>query len=255
MRWHLVPVGLSILEKMNEEQLKLLPVRLGRDRTGLHQEMWAASVAAVSAERASLAEAFWLAQPGTERVLFLASDTDRGKCAAQLNALALAASFEETTSAQPTFYSSGSPLVVVIEDLNPKNDERFRLGMANLARALSTVANDAENGDQVVVHLSGGYKATIPYMVVLTEILSAVLSEKGVYDLRALIRWEGTEGHLDVPLRQVDLAQLRRELGGDLPDGAHDQYGDGFLYTGAYAGAKVPQERLSSLGAAVAAML
>jgi hypothetical protein len=251
-RWHLIPVGLSILDK-RPAQARLLRTVAGFDPGELHRQLWPLPAGEVSAERASLHEVGY-ASGAEQMVVLCASDTTEGMLAGELNAAAIAPTYSKAGSATPMWWCQPSPIVMRVDQLDPLDDELFRAGMAHLAEVFARVALEVGDDDAVVVHLSGGYKATLPYLVVLTEILRAALGDRGHRgSFQAVIRWEHTQGRLAVPLRHIDLAGLHAELDGSL-DRQHPLYGDGFLYEGNYRGPP-PEDRLTALGRTVAAMI
>jgi hypothetical protein len=226
-----VPVGLSVKEHLEREVGRSwytqVGGRLASEREALHEELLGISPARFSAERSSLDVARYRAGCHQEHVLFLASDTDEGRLAAKLNATALSPTFSCVSDDDRTAFSHGHVTVIGVRALDPCNGRGFEQGMANIASLMGRLGRCAAPDDVVVVHLSGGFKVTLPHMVVLTEIMR---SKRGACGTQALLLWEGTTGgSLTVPLRDVDPGRLKDELAGTL-NGRCPLYGKGFLY-------------------------
>ena len=79
----------------------------------------------------------------------------------------------------------------------------------------------------MIFHLSGGFKAMIPYYIVLAELLRPLCVE-----VQAKMLWQGNRVHAEVPLRRVNPADVKAELLGRTggPQIADPQYSGGFLY-------------------------
>ena len=190
--WHIVPTGISILRDLDDAAEAKVDGDLNGDRQALHQ-IWKASASNISAERGGLLTATNGEQTKPnlpdDRIIFLASDTEAGQRAARLNAVCFDAGFVGGSfgSSIPT----GQVVVLTITDLEPADTIRFRTGMANLARFF-TLLSKRVNDERVIIHLSGGFKATIPYLIKLTELLMSSFAQRdNPPTLLARIQWEG----------------------------------------------------------------
>ena len=245
--WHIVPTGISILQKFDVKKWPDLHVTLAdrKSRPALHAK-YKPSPANISAEREGL-----LGVPldlADAHIIFLSSDTLDGRSAARLNAVLWAADFGEATFGD--VIPNVAVLVLTIKDLDPADSIKFRSGMAGLARFFRSLGERVDQGSEVVVHLSGGFKATIPYLIKLAELLQSKFAEQAPPpELTARIRWEGAAHTLPVPLQRIDLGHMWRELYSKLEPGERRLFGHGYLYPGAYG------KNLTELGEAVAAFL
>jgi len=213
----------------------------------------------ISAERASL----WQCPggpPGPEdTVVFLASDSHLGVLAALVNALLLDGTAK---------YHSGPPgdagvetrgigaggagptsHVVRIAGLVPDNTETFAAAMKGTALALRWAAG--LDGTRVL-HLTGGFKATIPYLVVLAEYLRASCGQVRAFCLHA-----GEGAHRPPPveifLRRVDAREDAKEL--SAAELGRLSPTDGRLRGFAYERQNDGTERFTSLGDAIRTLL
>ena len=174
----------------------------------------------VSAESASLHRH----QPNLvqgDHVVLLASDTPEGVAAAILNARLFggATTFwtdPPTDGAAPTELERGRRSakadIIRVAGLAPIRTDTFAGAMEVVARAFRWVVQ-RERGE-VVLLLTGGYKATVPYLTVLAEYAKALAP------VQAFCLHEGDGVNIPDPieifLRTVDLAADRAEIDGAL---------------------------------------
>jgi hypothetical protein len=179
----------------------------------------------LSAELASLA-AHNVPPPfgDRDRVVLLASDTNEGVLAALLNATRLGRR-TRYRSTPPTVrdpgrarvvqrieHRDGAPVEVIrIPRLLPDTNADFPQATGHIAHTLLWAVEQPEARDGgVVLHLAGGYKATLPFLLVLAEyVRERARSLPG--GVRAVSVWckheHGTEA-IRIPLRRVDLRDL-----------------------------------------------
>jgi len=95
-------------------------------------------------------------------IYFLTSDTVISKVAGEI--------LRETL---PKLSELNSPKIYldIIDDLQIKDRERFRLGIVNLINKIYKIAEE-ENGwwENIIINITGGYKATIPYLTILAQV-------------------------------------------------------------------------------------
>lgn len=261
---HLLPCGVSILRNMRppDPVTSLAPgdmramtawarrelTTTGRD----HPDHWAVSFRAdvgpyldairdcqqpakLSAEVASLHG--HTPQPGAlERLVLLASDTAEGVLAALLNAARLRKQVIYHPRPQLDSTAAGYPVldegmeeplhILRIPGLLPNSTDRFSEAMAHVAVAMVWAGRLHRNaGEKLAIHLSGGYKATIPYLVTLAEYVRAAWPPVQAWCLH-----EGDADDNPAPqpvaigLRRVDLDAdlgcLKEAQTGVLPDSA-----------------------------------
>jgi hypothetical protein len=259
---HLLPCGVSILRNLRPPNavtsLALSDVRVMTgwarrelDTTGRDQpDRWAASFRAevgpyldairgcqqpvkLSAEVASLHSHQPRPDAG-DRLVLLASDTAEGVLAALLNAARLAGGvvyhymplLDSTATGHAVLDGrSGEPLHILrIPGLLPNSAARFSEAMEYVAVAMVWAARVHRGvGEDLEVHLGGGYKATIPYLVALAEYVRAAWPPVWAWCLH-----EGDPDDNPAPepvaisLRRVDLkadlACLSQAHAGELPD-------------------------------------
>jgi hypothetical protein len=193
---HVVPVGLSLLDHIELPDSTITAREALAWATGPTQELdWqrlaSAGLAPVSVPEDSAAE--WTsiaavmrepryASAGGEAYVFLATDTDDGVCAATL----VAARYQHTTvhylheplAARRRVLEPGDVYLCRIPDLDLGTIKPTSTTWRSLGAAGRLVADTARQaGWQVIVHLSGGYKAMIPYLMVLAEGIHSVLCD------------------------------------------------------------------------------
>jgi hypothetical protein len=177
-------------------------------------------------------------------VVLLASDTAEGMLAALLVAASLNRGVEEhpaparDAAAHGELLTAGQPgrapvHVVRIPKLLPDSTTNFTAAMTDLAGAMLWAGRRRRRPEQrLVVHLSGGYKATLPYLLVMCEYLKALQPPVEAFCLH-----EGDPGSPVLPdlveifLRSVDLdadlALLNEAAQGNIPN---DPRLGGFAY-------------------------
>ena len=257
---HIVPVGLSIITNLDGTTSKAIranPATYLNDRVELRKIVAAQQTKlkrapgshaekSVSAEIASLtyngeSRAYDPYPNAGHNVLFLASkspdSSGPGELAAMMNLMAL----ELAGLNLPPDYiperdapcSDGVlPLpagIVAVPGLEPASGNDFKqTGIANIAGLMAKVVSklNEERGAAAVFHLSGGFGATIPFLVFFAELLQAAVRSKAT--VRAQMIWEKADVTVDIPLRPYNLEHLRAELN-KKGDG---QYGDGYLARG-----------------------
>ncbi|WP_239405801.1 hypothetical protein [Frankia sp. Cj3] len=214
----------------------------------------------LSAEIASLHS--YRAAISDDRVVLLASDTAEGMLAALLNA----ARFRRPVRvhARPVLdgtadgvllraEAAGEPVHILrIPRLLPDKTETFTEAMENVAKALvwSALLHRPPRAE-LALHLSGGYKATLPYLVAFAEYLNGERPP-----VRAFCLHEGGAENPDPDLVEIylrairtktDMAELAVAETGCLPTDTEQLLG--FAYRNVHARAE-----LTPLGWGLAAM-
>lgn len=150
--------------------------------------------------------------------VLLATDTVDGLTAALWNALALTGGdldrveYLDGPAAPPTA-PRGRALIVRVPGLDSRTESDFTRameGLGTLGRTLVTKV--AASGDEnFLFHLSGGYKAAVPYLIGLAEGLRS-LPRKGA--VQAFMLHRDTQGDaIRLPLRRMNLKLLHKALG------------------------------------------
>lgn len=188
-----------------------------RTASALHSSMAAewTSVSAVAAERRHGAV-------DGEAYVFIASDSDDGLRAAIL----AAARYQHTTirylheplTAGPVLVKPGDVYICRIPDLNlgvrPPTSATWR-SLGAVGRLVADTTSQTGGGEwNVVVHLNGGYKAMIPYLMVLAEgVHSRLRDTQGRRPkIRAVAIHDSSTGQdptaprivIDVPVRAIE---------------------------------------------------
>ena len=231
MKVHLALCGLSILTKMEQrrepwhrqhaslaqktqghvERLKrscLIPSGIVEAwREGLdpkYLDLLPLLPADISAERKSLELAGF--DPCTDKVVFAVSDTPAGVLAGHLNAVALGLDPVYVDEPPPAAVggSAAGCTVLRIRSLNPTGNLVMWDALGDLARAL-VWATRIEGVDELAVNLTGGFKATIPFVIGIVE----ALPPTPVHSAYCL--FEGSLAVISLPLRAIG-----GDLGGDL---------------------------------------
>jgi CRISPR-associated protein (Cas_APE2256) len=179
-----------------------------------------------------------------DQLVLLASDTADGVLAALLNAARLRHRvvyhpeplLDSTAAGRPVLdEGTEEPLHILrIPGLLPDSTERFSEAMAHVAKAMVWAAHlHRRKNEELMIHLAGGYKATIPYLVALAEYVLAAWPP-----VRAWCLHEGDADDNPAPqpvvvgLRRVslgdDLGCLKEAQAGRLPD---DERLHDFAYT------------------------
>ncbi|MFE3495626.1 hypothetical protein ACFXOS_21565 [Streptomyces sp. NPDC059175] len=140
--------------------------------------------------------------------VLLATDTAEGLTAALWNAIALAGGQLSRVlylpdPAQIPHTPRGRVLLVRVPDLDARDEQGFARamrGLGVLGRTLATrIASPRD--EPCRFHLSGGYKATVPYLIGLAE---GMRSLPGAGPVEAHVLHESTQGDtIRVPLRRI----------------------------------------------------
>jgi hypothetical protein len=244
-----------------DQWLRTDPTRrvLGAGPDGLALQQWPAEE--LSAELASLAAGN--VEPGfgpQHRVVLLASDTEEGILAGLLNATRLGQQEVRYHPTPPTVLEAGqwrlvreggqagtAPIDVVrIPRLLPDTNASFPEATGHVAGTLLWAAEQPEVGTHgIVLHLAGGYKATLPFLLVMAEYVRerARSLPEGMRPVSVWCKHErGTEA-IRIPLRRVNLGDL--DLLQQIKDGSSVGSGSG-LRDFAFDG-----QRLNQMGEAL----
>lgn len=246
---HLLPCGVSILRNMRPPNpvtslsagdVRAMSEWARRELTTTrrdHPDQWAASFRAdlgpylasirdcqqpvkLSAEVASLHR--HAPQPGArDRLVLLASDTAEGVLAALLNAARLRERIvyhpvpllDSTATGHPVLdEGTEEPLHILrIPGLLPDSTGRFSEAMEHVANAMVWAARlHRRDREELAIHLAGGYKATIPYVVALAEYVRTAWPP-----VRAWCLHEGDADDNPAP-EPVAIGLRRVDLGADL---------------------------------------
>ncbi len=159
-------------------------------------------------------------------VVLLASDTPNGMLAALLNAgrlnrpihVHMRPVLDLQDSGEPlTDHGSGEPVHIIrIPGLRPVNTATFNDALHEIANAMLWAGwlRRRPHGpfaeSDLVVHLAGGYKATLPYLLVLAEYLKGARSP-----VRAVCLHEADPDEPDIP-EPVEIRLRRVNWQGDL---------------------------------------
>jgi len=148
-------------------------------------------------------------------IYLLASDTILSKLAGEIIKENLNQKFEKMN-----IYLEG------VEDLQVKDSNRFKTGMQNLINKIYSITN--EYFGNVVINITGGYKATIPYLTILGQV-----SRCPLYYI-----FENTNTLIEIPYIPIDLkwdlfekheaffARLEMEEVSEIKGGNEDDYND-----------------------------
>ncbi|HET9895395.1 MAG TPA: hypothetical protein VFQ44_10715 [Streptosporangiaceae bacterium] len=166
-----------------------------------------------------------------DTVLVLGSDTDTGIASAlhlaqyvaglDLADVSYASTAEQTTSASPdVVLNPGTLTMLRIRGLDPRHASGgFVDAVAGIGQALRAAF---QVGEDLEVHLTGGFKATLLYTMAMTELLYSLAPDR----VRACYLFEGEDAVLtEIGLRRFsdeECRDMRDEL---LAIGAGDQHG------------------------------
>jgi hypothetical protein len=168
----------------------------------------------MSAEWSSVAAARRSGVDGADAVVLLASDTDEGLRSAFLVAARYPGQLcyldaPPSWSERPPPVSMGGVLLCRAPGLDLSRGELGTGVWQALGRIGRVVAQDARHTSrQVIFHLSGGYKAVIPYLMVMAETVRSVVGDEqlrvaGVEStVRAVALHESSERLVDIPVRR-----------------------------------------------------
>lgn len=188
--------------------------------------------------------------------ILLSSDTEDGRACAVWTAVALAKGDvdrvlylggvgPDTRLVRP---ERGQILVLSVEGLDAQQSAEFeramevlgyvaRLLVGNRGRVIDPLLRSQE---RVLFHLSGGYRATVPYLIATAEWLLSL-----GHDTQAHVLPEEAEKSLRIPLRRLPVEMIARELAGfgertasAVPEGA---LLEGYAYVRRPPGAKLTE--------------
>jgi hypothetical protein len=151
-------------------------------------------------------------QSGADAIILLASDTDDGLRSALFVAARYPGEIRYLDDPLgwdlPPPVTPGGVYLCRIPGLNLARSILATPVWRALGRVGRLVAYDARSADrQVVFHLSGGYKAVIPYLMVMAETLRSILRDRelctpGTFStVRAAALHESAAALIDVPVR------------------------------------------------------
>lgn len=198
--------------------------------------------------------------PDTAIVVLIATDTDDGLRAAALLGIRFAVQggltlrYLDNPLENTTPLRSGGVYVVRIPglDLNPNRSHRTAAteplnhrtwwSVGELGRLLARVASDPDLRAEMIMHLSGGYKALMPYLLVMTEGILSVAEhnvrgaggDRPAVSLTAQVIHEEGEQPIRLPIRSHrgrilgNLEELRDAMGRHAPwvDGGNGRFSD-----------------------------
>ncbi|MEY9211502.1 hypothetical protein NI17_010085 [Thermobifida halotolerans] len=204
--------------------------------------------------------------PPTDTAFLITSDTKNGHAAAVWTAIALAAGDASRVCYLPditeeTLLVRAEPnrvYVVRIPGLDAASDTAFHAPMERMGRlGRLLVGGDrterfTRSGEPVHFHLSGGYRATTPYLIALAEWLRSLEHTPG--DVSAWVLPEDAKSPFRVPLRRLRPEWVRNELAGFNPTGWRaqpptDDLLEGYAYEPSDTGV-----RLTAFGAGMRAL-
>lgn len=155
--------------------------------------------------------------------ILLASDTEDGRACAIWTAIALAKGDvdrvlylggvgQETRLVRP---EKGQILVLSVEGLDAQQSGEFERAMEVLGYVARLLVGNRGRGidpllkrqEKVFFHLSGGYRATVPYLIATAEWLLSL-----GHDAQAHVLPEEAEKSLQIPLRRLPVGMIAREL-------------------------------------------
>jgi hypothetical protein len=179
----------------------------------------------ISAESTSLSVDRGRVRIGPEDlIVFLSSDTSSGLLSAFWNAIHVAGSPDPLSHidfAGPGSFLTSRALprvrIQVITGLDLKRPDRVNEAMRNLAEFAANILEmwRPEPRREIVIHLSGGYKATIPFLIGIAEGMRSLRDDPAT--VRALVVHEdslnnGTAAAVPIPLRRFKASTMRNEL-------------------------------------------
>jgi len=202
-----------------------LEPRLGQQRTedpwfsdAIHQLRPATWPPRFSAEVDSLSRSGTGVVPRDDLVVLLATDTVPGLVAAVWNALRLAAGdpgrvrYRPSPGHAPLGDARGCAVITRVGGLDAGDERGFTEAMGGLGE-LGRLLRDATPRDEpYALHLSGGFKAAIPYLVGLAEAFRSVDPGR---DVRAYVLHDTAAPSappIPLPLRRLHAETVRAEL-------------------------------------------
>lgn len=215
----------------------------------------------ISAESSSVYQYRNTALRGDDHLVLLASDTAEGVLAALINAHLLGGAVTYRTyppsDGRHEQYDmppgSGSPSVEIVRiaGLVPRDTSTFTTAMELLARTINWALHW---GDGAVVMLTGGYKATVPYLAVLAEYAKAQDPTVKAFCLHEGDRTETPPLPIEIYLRNVSVTDDKLEIDA-AREGTMDRMAGrlrGFAYEYNHETGK---DKLTPLGYAISAFL
>jgi hypothetical protein len=146
--------------------------------------------------------------------VLITSDTPVGLMAALWNALALTGANLHRVRYLPDLPASfdglrGSAVITRVPRLDARNSDDFRTAMeylGHLGRGLLDHVHRPE--EKIRFYLSGGFKATIPYLIGLAE----GLRSRTTAEVTACVLHEATNKTIELPLRRLPKSVVDRQL-------------------------------------------
>jgi len=146
--------------------------------------------------------------------VLITSDTAQGLVSALWNALVLTGGDAKRVNYLPELPGSlqgmrGTAVIARVPQLDARNADDFRAAMGYLGelgrKLLRDVHQECEN---IRFYLSGGFKATIPYLIGLAEGMRSCAPG----EVTACVLHEATEATIELPLRRLFPGTVREEL-------------------------------------------
>lgn len=200
---------------------------------------------------------------GTEdMVVLLSTDTSRGLLAAWWNAAhMLRGDFSRLTyldnpeSDLPAPPRNGRAVIVRLPGLDLRHPAQHTQAMQGMGHVARHILDSLTDGEKVDIHLSGGYKATMLYLIGIAEAMRSVPPPIGDFaNVAAFVVHEDSTPDdpnrlIHLPLRALDPTHLRDELAtaatGTVPGGDLLR---GYAYTVDLTPGKLPRARLTPFG-------
>ena len=179
--------------------------------------------------------------PAADIAVLVCSDTPDGLLAGIWNATALVGGdlgkvgYLATTEDLPADLG-GKAMFVRVDGLDAGRDDGFRRAMRELGLLGRKLLDGGEVGqeDRFRFYLSGGFKASIPYLIGLAEGLAS-LPEVGPVEAYVLHDTNRASPPIPLPLRRMAPERVQRELRGLTESPSHNKpdsdYLDGYAYT------------------------
>jgi len=148
--------------------------------------------------------------------VLVTSDTAQGLVSALWNALALTGGDAKRVRYLPTLPESfrklrGTAMIARVPRLDARNADDFRAAMGylgELGRGLLTSVLRKGGDENIRFYLSGGFKATIPYLIGLAE----GMRSRTRAEVTACVLHEATDAVIELPLRRIDEGVIFGEL-------------------------------------------
>ncbi|RKN33831.1 hypothetical protein D7044_08715 [Micromonospora musae] len=195
-----------------------------------------------------------------ELVVLLATDTVAGLVSGLWTAVGIADGEHHRIRyvAEPASITPAPGVALVrVPYLDASNERGFITAMSGLG-ALGHALLPTSGGQPVNfrLHLSGGFKAAIPYLIGLAEGLRSFPPSQ-VADVEAYVLHDTSDNVIQLPLRTLYPDAIRNELAGFAPDGSRkglpaERSMDGYAYTADLVGRTA---RLTPFGAGLRTLL